>query len=559
MLITDKNELLRYRTEYRLWQGIPSVEVTKRGRLFVTFYSGERGERVGNFSMVVKSDDGVRFSEPIAVAYKDAHRCFDPCLWIDPLGRLWFTWAEMPDDAVYAVICDDPDAKELVWSEVFYLGEDVMMNKPTVLSSGEWLFPVAVWKREIRRIYAPAFDENKKPGAYVYKTVDCGRTFERLGGADVHGRDFDEHMVVELCDQRLANYVRTDYGIGVAYSYDRGKTWSKSVDTGYGGAESRFHIRRLRSGRLFMVNHEPEAGRKTRRINLTAYLSEDDGRTWPYRLLLDERDWVSYPDAAEGEDGTLYIVYDRERGGSGSLQAAYARAREILMAKITEADILAGELVSPSSCRKQIVSKLGKYADEASNPYGERDRFSDEELAHRVLQEAPDNVVGRIFEYYPVNCVNMQRSENRTLDMLIEKLEAAVNPFERERIVREIISLIRSVSAADVPNFSPVVNAVKELILADPVKEISVREIAEKTGVSLYYMMHQFKKFTGITIMEYKTELKLTAAKRMLVSSDISISRIAQECGFGTSSYFAKVFLQSEKLSPSEYRKMLKQ
>ena len=28
MLITDKNELLRYRTEYRLWQGIPSVEVT---------------------------------------------------------------------------------------------------------------------------------------------------------------------------------------------------------------------------------------------------------------------------------------------------------------------------------------------------------------------------------------------------------------------------------------------------------------------------------------------------------------------------------------------------
>ena len=80
-------------------------------------------EQVGNFSMVVYSDDGINFSEPIAVAVKEDNRCYDPCLWIDPLGRLWFTWAEAPFPyRVCASICDAPDADELVWGEPFEIG-----------------------------------------------------------------------------------------------------------------------------------------------------------------------------------------------------------------------------------------------------------------------------------------------------------------------------------------------------------------------------------------------------------------------------------------------------
>ena len=57
--------------------------------------------------------------------------------------------------------------------------------------------------------------------------------------------------------------------------------------------------------------------RPSRRTHLTAFLSEDDGATWPHRLLLDERE-TSYPDAVEGSDGTLHIVHDFQRkGGQG--------------------------------------------------------------------------------------------------------------------------------------------------------------------------------------------------------------------------------------------------
>ena len=83
------------------------------------------------------------------------------------------------------------------------------------------------------------------------------------------------------------------------------------------------------------------------RSHITALLSEDDGATWPYHLLLDERNEVSYPDAKEAADGYLYITYDWER----------VRQREILLARITEEDIRAGKIKDPGSRLRVLVNK----------------------------------------------------------------------------------------------------------------------------------------------------------------------------------------------------------
>ena len=64
-------------------------------------------------------------------------------------------------------------------------------------------------------------------------------------------------------------------------------------------------------------------------------------------MLLDGRDHVSYPDAVESEDGVIYIIYDRERRD----------AKEILLARIQEQDILAGKLVAEGSQLQLLVNK----------------------------------------------------------------------------------------------------------------------------------------------------------------------------------------------------------
>ena len=267
MLFTDRISLEKFSIDKRLWQGIPSIEVTKKGRIFLTYYSGGTKEEIGNYCILSKSDDGEYFSD-IAITYLEGHRCYDPCLWIDPLGRLWFTWGIAPDHAVWASVCDDPDSDELVWSEPRIVGQEVMMNKPTVLSSGDWLFPIAIWDlvglfggpNGVVDASGKQSDQSERL-AFVYRSVDNGATFERLGGSSVPQRSFDEHMVLELEDGRLAMYVRTKYGIGVSYSNDKGITWTEGDDSGLGGPCSRFFIRRLKSGRILLINHYNNTGR----------------------------------------------------------------------------------------------------------------------------------------------------------------------------------------------------------------------------------------------------------------------------------------------------------
>ena len=371
MLITSTEQLKRFYACHRVWQGIPGIAHTRGGRTFVCFYSGGVAEDYGNFAAVIRSEDETEFSEPIAVAYKEGdYRCFDPVLWLDPLGRLWFIWNVMPGEEVYASICEDPDADELVWGEEFQIGRGIMMNNPAVLSTGAWLFPIAIWKKDI---YFEMRERGLLPedvaGAYVYQTTDLGKTFTRLGFADVAGRSFDEHMVYEKKDGTLRMLVRLEKGqekgIAESVSSDYGLTWSEGVPV-LEGPSSRFFIQRLPSGRILLINHHEFTGRN----NLTAFLSEDDGKTFPYRLLLDERKGVSYPDAQVCEDGFIRIVYDHLRGCfKSSLEEVYSFPREILTAKITEEDILAGKIVTDGSCLQKVICKLGKLDPADGDPF----------------------------------------------------------------------------------------------------------------------------------------------------------------------------------------------
>ncbi len=558
MLLTDKNVLKGYRQENRLWQGIPSIEVTKGGRIFLTYYSGGTKEEIGNYCIISKSDDGEHF-EDIAITFKENFRCYDPCLWIDPLGRLWFTWGIAPDHAVWAAICDDPDADELVWGEPKLIGREVMMNKPTVLTSGEWLFPIAVWDRvEIAGGTNGVADASGKQSAlsdrlaFAYKSVDNGKSFERLGGSNVPQRSFDEHMILELNDGRLAMYVRTKYGIGVSYSYDRGKTWTKGENSGLGGPCSRFFIRRLKSGRVLLINHYNYTGRS----HLTAMLSEDDGKTWPYKLLLDERANVSYPDAKEADDGYIYITYDRERGAFlNSLDKVYASAREVLIARITEEDIIAGDLISPESKLKQIAQKLGRYAYEDENPYKEIDKYSDTQLNKLLIDKDFEGILGFLFDRYNINCRNMHKIDSEKLDSLINGV--LEGRFDKNDAVLRIIKLIRSVKTDSVSG-APIVDRAKALIESNLSDEVTMAQVADKLNISVHYFCHVFKSATGITPTDYKNSVKISKAKNMLINSNSKISDIALECGFGSASYFSKIFVKCEGKTPAEYRTALK-
>lgn len=332
----------------RRWQGAPGIERTASGRLWGTWFSGGETEPVvENYIILATSDDdGISWSDPVVVVSPEGEdRAFDPVVWLDPAGRLWWFWAQNRglSDGVYGVwgaYLKNPDAERMQWSVPRRICNGVMKNRPTVTSNGTWLLPAAIWICKEPLLKEMAHEQFSN----VVASYDNGLTFNLIGKADIPDRTHDEHYIVERKDGSLWMLVRTSYGVGQSISTDGGMTWSHGTPSNIKNADSRLFIRRLRSGRLLLVHHDTT---ENIRNNLTVALSEDDGLTWYGNLMLDERIGVSYPDATEADDGRIFIVYDYNRETD----------KEILMAVVTEDDIIAGKCVSRTATLKQIISK----------------------------------------------------------------------------------------------------------------------------------------------------------------------------------------------------------
>lgn len=558
MLVQDEKELKKFHKEQRIWQGMPTIEMTKCGRLFASFYSGGTKEDFGNYCVLVKSDDkGENWSDAIAVIYVgEEARAYDPCLWIDPLGRLWWIWNYMPDNTALAYVCDKPDSEKLCFGEPITIGYDNDIQKPTVLSTGEWLFPVAVWDSSVRSVNNSNRTDKK---AFVYKTSDHGKSFQKLGGAIAKDRSFDEHTVLEKKDGSLAMYIRTRYGIAVSLSYDGGKNWVEPFDSKLGGPNSRFFIRRLKSGRILLINHKNFNGRN----NLTAMISEDDGKTWSDGLLLDERDEISYPDAVEGEDGFIYITYDRERGFfERNIESAMSKAREILMAKITETEILVGKVFLKGSCLKKIVSKLGQFRGDSKLFFLGYEDTEEEYIKKLSTVYSGEEILYKVFSDYGKCCINLDEEASRCLDeqcAIIAKNKGEVDICDRIFAIKQFISILKNEKVCvDEFVFSNVIVERIQSYVGEQISnpELGLGLVAQKLNISKYYMCHVFKQKTGITVSSYINFCRITKAKRLLVNTNDSLTRVGMAIGILDASYFSKWFKKQEGVTPLAYRRL---
>ncbi|MBT3274620.1 MAG: response regulator [Spirochaetales bacterium] len=71
------------------------------------------------------------------------------------------------------------------------------------------------------------------------------------------------------------------------------------------------------------------------------------------------------------------------------------------------------------------------------------------------------------------------------------------------------------------------------------------------------YLCTVFKQHTGITINQYMTILRIEEAKRLMRESSLSLQDIAEESGFASENYLARVFKKYEGCTPSHYRSNL--
>lgn len=355
-LIPNPGSTEDYARVKRTCTGVPSIALSRGGRIWATWFSGKTpGEIIERcphaYIVVSTSGDGGRTWKEVLAIDPDGPgplKAYDPRPWIAPDGKLWvfFTLPYPLHKHSWAITAEDGDQENPAWSQPRPVFEGVLLNKPTVLTNGDWLFPTYARRPQNMSVILSHISRDK------------GGTFTAKGQIE---QSYDlrasEPMAVERKDGSLWMLVRTAEGIGESLSTDGGATWSPLKTPAIQHTPARFFIGRLLSGNLLLVKHlgiaeDPlSAGKGKQRRELTAFISKDDGKTWSDGFILDERVGCSYPDAQQTADGTIYFSWDFMR----------SRDQEVWMTTFREEDVLAtSDSAAPHvKANRKLVSKGG--------------------------------------------------------------------------------------------------------------------------------------------------------------------------------------------------------
>ncbi len=334
-----------YLPEDRIWQGCPNILVTQR-RIWATWYSGGTTEpRADNYCVVVYSEDGGK-------TWVDPYMIIDPVddsvqtvlpLFMLYENEMWIIWYDYgAPSGTYAIKSSNYDAEniaEVSWTEPKKMFDRMIHHRPTELSDGTLIVGSLGGDKTV---------------TYAERSINKGETWQTYGKAKSDVNSYKKAKIVEKRDGTLWMLSQLEQGAGggmeQSFSSDGGKTWTKyehDLTPPLISPGARFEITRLRSGNLAFVSYATTNAR----TDLTVYLSEDDGATWPYSVLLDDRTEVSYPDLSEDEDGNIYVIWDMGR---------YLQ-KEMRISIMTEANIKAGRVRFENE--KIIVSRLSGYRD----------------------------------------------------------------------------------------------------------------------------------------------------------------------------------------------------
>ena len=115
---------------------------------------------------------------------------------------------------------------------------------------------------------------------------------------------------------------------------------------------------------------------------------------------------------------------------------------------------------------------------------------------------------------------------------------------------------LKSISSgvSEITSEEKFVRQVKEYVMNNYDKKISLSDIADHIYMSSSYLSYSFKKNTGKNLVEYINEVKIEKAKEMLMDTKVRIKDVYHKVGFTDYSYFSRVFKRVTGTSPLNYR-----
>jgi AraC-like DNA-binding protein len=103
----------------------------------------------------------------------------------------------------------------------------------------------------------------------------------------------------------------------------------------------------------------------------------------------------------------------------------------------------------------------------------------------------------------------------------------------------------------------------KETLLADVfdvierrfTEPLSLRDVAGAIGMTPGHLTTLVRRRTGRTVVDWITERRMVQARRLLVRTELPVSEIARQVGIPDAGYFARLFRQSNGMTPRAWRR----
>ena len=86
-------------------------------------------------------------------------------------------------------------------------------------------------------------------------------------------------------------------------------------------------------------------------------------------------------------------------------------------------------------------------------------------------------------------------------------------------------------------------------------EEISLSVLAEEFHLNPQYISQLFKSEIGVNFLTYLTNLRMERAKKLLLTTALSIAEVSEQSGYADYRVFTKVFKKTEGITPSQYRR----
>lgn len=103
--------------------------------------------------------------------------------------------------------------------------------------------------------------------------------------------------------------------------------------------------------------------------------------------------------------------------------------------------------------------------------------------------------------------------------------------------------------------YYPEFSRLRTQLYNDPAASRTVPELADSLCLSLSYFQHLYQQFFGISCSQDRINARLKLARYYLRNSSMSISGLADFCGYENDLHFMRQFKKFMGMTPSEYRK----